>query len=1024
MLGYMTRFRLTTLLLLCCCASVLSVARADDAPKKPKPKSSAKDKVAPIAITDLKRDKPVDFQAEILPILRRNCMACHNTAKAENHLVLETPQTIVKGGESGPAVEPKHGADSLLLKAAAHLDDPTMPPPDNNVKAVALTPDELGLIKLWIDQGATGQVTSVAPQLHWRRLPATVQPILATAVSPDGDLAVCGRGSEIYVYELSTNSLLTRLVDPALAGQSGVGGPGIAHLDIVQALAFAPGGDLLASSGFRDVKLWQRSRNVHQADLTGSAAAVRVVTVSKDGARAATGDASGQIRLWELPSGKPLATIAAHTAAVTGLRFLPDGSKLISSSLDKTVHAWNVPAGSDAGKIETPAPINALTLVRGGTQVCTGHADNVIRIWPLPGTAPPAAVPPAKSADKDKTATKPGDKPAANPAPVAIAPLKELKGHSGPVTALETFTPDSLQILSGSDDGTVRGWNIDNGQQTRQVGQGAGVTAITVRPDGHRFASAGANNSVHLWNADNNQPVVELRGDLRSPAHIRGLEQVVELARGKVDAAKQVVTDAEARAKQETEAVAKAKDAKTAAEKMLEEKKNNAKGPLADKASSEKDRDAAVAASKMAADKLAAAKTAADKDPKNKDLAKAFDDAKRAAAEAEQKVTQTKQRADDIARNAERPEAEVKTAEAVLAGAVKGIESAEASAKKAADAVAPTKAVVDAADKDFKQATAALETARKDVAQTEKTPRALAFSPDNLVLAVGGDDHLVQLYSAETGQAADVLAGHGDAVLSLAFTSNSGLLAGAADKQAIVWNTRPGWSLVRTIGTADDPSKFIDRVLALDFSPDGKLLATGGGEPSRSGELKIWNVADGSLVRSLPDAHSDAICSVRFSPDGTMLASSATDRFMKVWTVATGALVKSFEGHTHHVLGVAWKADGKVLASCGADNVVKVWNLQSGDQLRTMEGFGKEVTSITFIGASPRVLLACGDHSVRLYNVDGGNQERGYGGANDFLYCVAATPDGRLVVAGGQDSVLRVWNVDNGQPVGNFDPPK
>ena len=44
--------------------------------------------------------------------------------------------------------------------------------------------------------------------------------------------------------------------------------------------------------------------------------------------------------------------------------------------------------------------------------------------------------------------------------------------------------------------------------------------------------------------------------------------------------------------------------------------------------------------------------------------------------------------------------------------------------------------------------------------------------------------------------------------------------------------------------SADDSSTFADRVIALDFSPDGKLLATAGGEPSRSGELKLWNVAD------------------------------------------------------------------------------------------------------------------------------------------------------------------------------------
>ena len=86
--------------------------------------------------------------------------------------------------------------------------------------------------------------------------------------------------------------------------------------------------------------------------------------------------------------------------------------------------------------------------------------------------------------------------------------------------------------------------------------------------------------------------------------------------------------------------------------------------------------------------------------------------------------------------------------------------------------------------------------------------------------------------------------------LSLAYTPSAGLLAGGADKSAILWNTEPAWPLVRTIGSADDPSKFIDRVISLDFSPDGRLLATGGGYPSRSGELKLWNPADGTLVRA------------------------------------------------------------------------------------------------------------------------------------------------------------------------------
>jgi WD40 repeat protein len=1008
-------------------------ARADDKPKKEKPKT--KQSAVPIPIADLKRDRPVDFQAEVLPVLRRSCIACHNSNKAENHLVLETPQTILKGGESGPAVVPKHSADSLLLTAAAHLDDPTMPPPDNNVKALPLSTEELGLVKLWIDQGATGQVSAAEP-LHWRALPATVQPILSVAVSADGELAACGRGEEIYVYELESGATLARLVDPALVGQSGRGGPGIAHLDIVQALAFQPGGDLLASSGFREAKLWRRPRNVRLADLAGSTGPVRAIAVSRDGKLAATGEAGGLIRLWELPGGKPIVSLTGHSAAVTGLRFTPEGAKLVSASADKTIRVWNVPAGTEVGKVETPTPIGAMTLVRGGTQVCTGHADGVIRIWAMPGSAIEAATKPdgkkppdVRTPDAKPATAKPAaqpDKSVAAKPPVATppAPLKELKGHTAPVTALDIASADGLQVLSGSDDATVRGWNIDNGQQTRQVAQNGAVTAVAVSPNFHRYASAGVNNSVRIWNYENNQQVAELRGDFRTAGKIRSLEQNAELARSKAAELKQRITEAEARVKEETDAIQKAKDGKTAAEKALAEKKMAAKGPMDAQAAAQKELDTASAAAKVAADKAAAAKTAADKDPKKNELTKAADDAKRLAAEADQKVIQLKQRLDDITKNAQGPIAEVKTAEAVLTGAAKGIETTELSAKKAAEAVPVAKSAVDAGDASLKQAEAGLATAKGAVAPSEKTPRALAFSADSLQLAIGGDDHLVQIYSAESGGPTATLEGSADAVLSLAFAPSGGLLAGAADKSAILWNTRPAWSLERTIGNVNDPTKFVDRVLSLDFSPDGKLLATGGGEPSRSGELKLWNPVDGALVRTIADAHSDAVCCVRFSRDGTLLASSATDRFMKVFNVATGALVKPFEGHTHHVLGVAWRADGKVLATCGADNVIKAWDLSTGEQQRTIEGFAKEVTSITYLGTSPRVLVALGERAARIYNLDNGGQEKAFGGPNDFLYSVAATPDGKEAVGGGQDSVLRVWNIENSQQVREFDPPK
>jgi WD40 repeat protein len=350
------------------------------------------------------------------------------------------------------------------------------------------------------------------------------------------------------------------------------------------------------------------------------------------------------------------------------------------------------------------------------------------------------------------------------------------------------------------------------------------------------------------------------------------------------------------------------------------------------------------------------------------------------------------------------------------------VEAAQLSAKKATDAV-PVATTAVAASEDFsKQTDAALEVSKKAATDLEKPLRALAFSPNGQQLASGGEDRLVHTWQAETGAPIESFEGQGEAITAVCFLGDGKLLSGAANKSVIVWDADPAWTLERTIGDANDPTRLIDRVIALDFSPDGKLLATGSGEPSRSGELKFWNVADGNLVRTIPDAHSDTIFCVRFSPDGAFVATSAADRFVKTFNVATGAFYRAFEGHTHHVLGVSWKSDGKTLASCSADNTIKVWDFVTGDQKKTIDGFGKEVTSVNFLADSDRVLSSCGDKTARVNNVTNGGAEKTFNGPGDFIYCSAATPDGKTVVAGGQDSVLRVWNAESGQATFTFDP--
>jgi WD40 repeat protein len=194
-------------------------------------------------------------------------------------------------------------------------------------------------------------------------------------------------------------------------------------------------------------------------------------------------------------------------------------------------------------------------------------------------------------------------------------------------------------------------------------------------------------------------------------------------------------------------------------------------------------------------------------------------------------------------------------------------------------------------------------------------------------------------------------------VLGVAFLAGGTLVSASADRTLKTWTFEGSWAESRRLG----PHAF--RVLAIDFSPDGRLIATGGGEPSRSGEVKIWDAATGALVRSLDALHSDTVFGVRFSPDGTKLASCAADKFLKVSAVADGKELKSFEGHTHHVLAVDWKGDGKQLVTGGADNVLKVWDFEAGEQVRTLQAAGKQVTALRWVPGKPIVAGASGTRS-------------------------------------------------------------
>jgi WD40 repeat protein len=1101
----------------------------------------------PIEPEKISLGRPVSFEKDIRDILELNCVACHYDGGAESRLVVEDAATMIKGGKRGAGIVPGKPDESLIYLVAARKKTPHMPPLPNKVEAAALTPKELGLLRQWIIEGAQSDGTSTGTEVNWQPIPAGMNASYAVALSPWADSVAASRANQLSIFGINTGDEV-KLVDPNLAaikvGDQLMYPGGAAHRDFVHSVAFHPNGRMLASGGFRVVKLWEQPQNVQTLKSPlGAVAADIDINVAKQ--LAAIGTQQNTVTIRSLSDGKELKKLEGHTGPVSGVAISADGTQVFSGSADKTVKIWVLETGAVTRQFETPAPIHDLCLTLDGKQLVTAHEDNMIRVWNI---AAPDPAPAEGEAEK---------------------PVLEIKGHSKPVRSIALVLPAGTQLVSGSDDNTARIWTLANGAAVRSLNHGGPVVSVAASPDGKYLASASPNNTAKLWEAASGKQIAELRGHLPSQRADLVAKEEADLAKQLVALGDKAQKAAEKNATERAEAVTKSNEAKVKADTAVADqtkKRDDSKGmadegkkkldagtkvaadaqttadeakkvadasttelatataaqkaavPIADAAmkalvAAQTAEKAAVAA-KGTADKAAvdaqtkldlaskaaeAAKAASEKDKDNAELTKQLADAQKAQTDAQAGLDAAQKAATAAAAILTDAQKATVTATAASTAAVKVLTDAEAAlvaatevkkkadvAKTQADAnvvtqTAALKALTDAQkklddelkkqedelkkqDEALKSATRSVDLAVKadakaktdsatataahtkshefqkaqDEAYTkaqeatkaaEKPLTAVAFSLDGKRLATSSDDGSITVWSGDAGLPLDVIKGEGGPARVLAFSSESLLIAAGDDQDAVVWDTNPAWELTAQLGAgADDPlntaaSPFEFRVLSLAFSPDGSRLATGGGEPSRSGEVMIWDVAKRELIREIEDAHSDTVFGIEFSRDGKQIVSGAADKFVKIHDVETGKHVRSFEGHTHHVMGVSWQADGSTLVSAGADNAIKVWNVETGEQIRTIAGYTKQVTSIRFAGIGGIVISSGGDKTVRQFTASNGGAVRSFSGGTDFMYSSDASRDGKLVVASGEDGVIRVWNGTNGQVIRNFEPP-
>jgi WD40 repeat protein len=156
-------------------------------------------------------------------------------------------------------------------------------------------------------------------------------------------------------------------------------------------------------------------------------------------------------------------------------------------------------------------------------------------------------------------------------------------------------------------------------------------------------------------------------------------------------------------------------------------------------------------------------------------------------------------------------------------------------------------------------------------------------------------------------------------VLSVAVSPVGDLVAsGGTDDDIQLWSVPEGRSLGYLEG-------HVGEVCSLAITPDGETLISGGGDQS----VRFWNLPDGELLASR-DAHNSKVTALALSRDGGVAASvcgdaSGHDHSIRVWSIPDGTILKTLYGHERYVSCLALSPDSRSLASGGGDCTVRIW---------------------------------------------------------------------------------------------------
>ena len=299
--------------------------------------------------------------------------------------------------------------------------------------------------------------------------------------------------------------------------------------------------------------------------------------------------------------------------------------------------------------------------------------------------------------------------------------------------------------------------------------------------------------------------------------------------------------------------------------------------------------------------------------------------------------------------------------------------------------------------------------------------QALAFSPDNKLLASGGDDHKIHIWDAATQKEITSLSKHLAAIKYLSFSGDGKLLASvSSNDQIIIWNVSD-WSINQQLKQAGSG-------IFGQFLPDNGLVTV-----NQAGVITVWNPQTGEIEKNYytqkntsPTCEGTSLYNFDISPDGKIFAAALVCGYGVVWDPASGKRLATDYNHAIDskkipIISAISVSDSSGLAAYGGSYyrhsgyLVDVLDTQKNVILG---GIGTATTNIPAIAFAPNgeVIAAAVGNLVRTWWPNGyvwtGKHLIDLNAHNVGVTSIEFSPDGTLLASGDYSGKIVIWKVN------------